>query len=62
MADTEAPWQQVCDESARRFGPEFEVVRSLERQRVTPTGPPQAYTYAVFQRVEGGNGLVGRSP
>lgn len=34
------------------FGPDFRLVRSLERQHVTPAGALQDYTYAVFQRVD----------
>jgi ubiquinone/menaquinone biosynthesis C-methylase UbiE len=33
------------------FGPEFELVESLERCHMTPGGTSQEFTYAVFQRL-----------
>ena len=33
------------------FGSEFELVRSLQKQHVTPAGAPQEFTCAVFQRL-----------
>lgn len=32
------------------FGPDFELVRSVEKDHVTPSGGVQQFTYAVFRR------------
>jgi SAM-dependent methyltransferase len=34
------------------LGPEFELVRGLQMQHVTPSGAIQEFTYAAFRRVE----------
>lgn len=34
------------------LGPEFELVRSLQMQHVTPSGATQEFIYAVYQRLE----------
>jgi hypothetical protein len=36
---------------ARRFGPDFQLVRSLTRAHVTPSGGTQPFTYAVLRRL-----------
>jgi ubiquinone/menaquinone biosynthesis C-methylase UbiE len=36
------------------FGPDFELVRSIEREHVTPWGGAQQFTYAVLRRLRAG--------
>jgi SAM-dependent methyltransferase len=35
---------------ARRFGPDFELVRSFTKAHATPSGGTQSFTYAVLRR------------
>jgi hypothetical protein len=44
-----------------RLGPDFSLIRSLERRHVTPSGAEQQFTYAVFRRsLVGGEDSVPR--
>lgn len=36
---------------SRRLGPDFELVRSLDKKHVTPSGAVQQFTYGVFRRL-----------
>ena len=40
-----------ADKLARVFGPEFELVRQLVKQHLTPAGTTQEFTYAVLRRI-----------
>jgi hypothetical protein len=39
-----------ADKLSRRLGPDFELIRSLERRHVTPSGAEQQFTFCVFKR------------
>ena len=39
-----------ADKLSACFGSEFDLMRSLEKQHVTPAGATQEFTYAVFRR------------
>jgi SAM-dependent methyltransferase len=40
-----------AEKLAGLLGPEFELVRSFQRQHVTPAGSAQEFTYATFRRL-----------
>jgi SAM-dependent methyltransferase len=41
-----------AEKLSERLGPEFRLLRSLEKLHITPRGATQQFTYCLFQRVD----------